>query len=61
MKEQIINRIQQLLADIDKSAANHNALLGQLGESRYMLKLCAEAELNNEAKAQYEDPMPVAI
>lgn len=59
MKDQITNRVQQLRVEIDKSAANHNALLGQLAEAMHMLKLCTEAELNNEVRAEYEDPVTV--
>lgn len=58
MKEQLVERIQQLRNEIDKSAAQHNALLGQFGEATHILKLLAESELHNEAKAEYEDPIP---
>lgn len=58
MKDQIANRIQLLRAEIDKSAAQHNALLGQLAEAMHILKMLTEQELNQEAKTEYEDPAP---
>lgn len=60
MKDQITNRIQHLRVEIDKSAANHNALLGQLSEAMNILKLLTENELNNEAKTEYEQPLEIA-
>lgn len=39
MKQQIEARIKELEAAINQSVANHNALIGQLNEAKYILEM----------------------
>lgn len=43
MLEKLVLRIQELEQTIEKSAANHNALVGALAEAKNMYHLCVEA------------------
>ncbi len=46
MLEALKNRVEELLAYIEKSAANHNSLVGRLHEAKEML---AKAEADGAA------------
>jgi hypothetical protein len=44
--EQVKDRIKEIATAIEQSAANHNALLGRLGEAQHILQLLEKAALD---------------
>ena len=48
MLEQIQNRIKELEAAINQSLANHNALIGQLNEAKYIHEMLVKADVKTE-------------
>jgi hypothetical protein len=47
-KEEIEKRIADISMAIEQSAANHNALLGRLGEARYVLEEMVKKETEGQ-------------
>lgn len=61
MLEKLVLRIQELEQAIEKSAANHNALVGALQEAKNIYHLAVEAAPAVEAAAEAIEPIVEAL
>ena len=57
-KELLEQRVKDIQAAIDQSAANHNALMGRLEEAKFVLSQFKEPEEPEEPEEN--QPVPVA-
>lgn len=61
MLDKLVLRIQELEQTIEKSAANHNALIGALQEVKSIYHLAVETAPTVEAAAEAIEPIVEAL
>lgn len=61
MKDELEQRIQFLKIELDKSAGNHNAILGRLAESQELLASIIQKELHSNDVLPVEEGVQLEV